>query len=141
MPPWSSHSALTAASWLLGALLQNCNRRQRLAFEELEKGAAGGGDVTDAIGDAELVDRGDRVTAACNRKGVRLGNGERECARAGGERVQLENADRAVPDDAARAGDDRPQREYALGADIENALTVAHVAGRLDAWRRPGRHF
>jgi|GEM_PF-3863224 len=48
---------------------QRRNRRQRLAFQELEEGAASGRDVAHLVGDAEFVDGGDGVATA--------GDGER----------------------------------------------------------------
>src|ERR1700759_4497477 len=44
-----------------------------LAFEELEAGAAAGGDVSDLVGIAGLVDGRDRVAAADDGDGVLVG--------------------------------------------------------------------
>src|SRR2546429_242626 len=71
------------------ALLQDRHRGQFLAFEEFEEGAAGGRDVADAIRDAELVDRGDRVAASGDGKGGRLGDRPREFPGPGGKGVEL----------------------------------------------------
>ena len=54
-----------------GAGLQHRHGRQRLALEELEERAARGRDVGDAVGDAELVDRRERVAAAGDRERAR----------------------------------------------------------------------
>ena len=62
------------------------DRRELAAFEELEERAAGGRDVGDAVGDAELVDRGDRVAAARDRERGRRGDRLGERLRAAGER-------------------------------------------------------
>src|SRR3954467_7756926 len=55
--------------------LEDLQRRQSLAFEDLEEGAAAGGDVADVLVDAVLGNGGEGVAAA----------GDREC-RAGGDR-------------------------------------------------------
>src|SRR5262245_32096764 len=46
---------------------QHLDARQRLAFEPLQKGAAGGRDIGEPLGHAGAVERGDRVAAACDR--------------------------------------------------------------------------
>src|SRR5690348_13168141 len=53
-------------------------RRKRLALQELEERAARRGDVIHVAGDAELVDRRDRVPAAGDGKGLRARDGARE---------------------------------------------------------------
>ena len=50
------------------ASLEDLDRRQRLAFEELEERAAAGRDVADSLGDAVLGDRRQRVAAAGDRE-------------------------------------------------------------------------
>src|SRR5687768_2356887 len=75
------------------------DRREFLAFEEFEKRAAGGRDVADLLVDLELVDRGHGVAAARDRERFRAGDGLRHGLGALGERLLLEHADRAVPDD------------------------------------------
>src|SRR3954451_3548775 len=82
---------------LIGARLERRDRRECLAFEEFEERAAGGGDVVDVAGDAELVDRRDRVAAAGDGVSLRFRDGARERLGAFGKRVVLEHADRAVP--------------------------------------------
>ena len=88
------------------------DRRQRLALEEFEERAAAGRDVADPVGDAELGDRGERVAAAGDRERVRCRDRLGDGLRAAGERVELEHADRPVPDDRAGLGDDRLQRRH-----------------------------
>ena len=83
---------------------QGFDAGQLLAFEELEAGAAAGGDVGDLVGYAGLVDGGDRVAAADDGGGGlvrrnRLGDG----VGADGEARELEDAGRAVPHDGAGA--------------------------------------
>ena len=55
--------------------LQRGHRRQGLAFEEFEEGAATGGDVRDIVLDAVLVDGRERVAATGDRE--RLARGDR----------------------------------------------------------------
>src|SRR3954468_19230899 len=97
--PWPR--VATENGLTIGARLERRDRGQRLAFEELEERAAGGRDVVDAALQAELVDRGGRVAPACARERVRLGDGAADGVRAPGEGVELEHAERAVPDDGA----------------------------------------
>src|SRR5690606_22461809 len=87
-----------------------CERRdrgQRLALEELEEGAAAGGDVGHAVGDPVLVDRGQRVAAAGDRKRIRRRDRARQGFGALAEGVELEHANRPVPDHGAGPGDQR----------------------------------
>src|SRR5256885_12687337 len=72
------------------ALLEDRHRRQCLALEEFEEGAARGRDVADAIRDTELVDRGDRVATSGDGKGGRFGDRLRELSGSGGKGVELE---------------------------------------------------
>src|SRR3989442_7690729 len=74
------------------ALLQDRHRRQCLALEEFEEGAAGGRDVADAIRDTELVDRGDRVAASGDGKRGRFGDRPRELSGPSGTGIELEHA-------------------------------------------------
>ena len=71
---------LPTASQPLRARLQHRHRRQRLAFEELEEGAAAGRDVADPVRDAELRDGGERVAAAGDRERRRLRRSPRAIA-------------------------------------------------------------
>ena len=52
--------------------------RQGLAFEELEEGAAAGGDVVDAPAHAEARDRRQRVAATGDAEGGAGGDGRAE---------------------------------------------------------------
>ena len=53
---------------------QRRDARQRPAAEELERRAAAGRDVRDAVGDAGLLDRRDRVAAADDRRALHRGH-------------------------------------------------------------------
>src|SRR5690606_15031725 len=109
------------------ALLEHGNGRKTLALEELEEGAAAGGDIRDPVADAELLDGCERIAAARDRERVARRDGLGDAARAGREFRMLEHADRAVPDD--RAGLREPSRVRLRRArtDVED-----HVA-RADA--------
>ena len=83
---------------------------QLLALEVLEAGATAGGDVAERrLVEAERADRGRGVAAADHREPVDLGQRLGDRAGAGGERVGLEDAHRAVPEHGARTGV-RPRR-------------------------------
>ena len=82
-----------------------CHARELLALEQLERGAAAGGDPRDAVGDAGLVDGAHRVAAADDREAVAVGDRPRDRERALGEARPLEDAHRAVPEDRLRGRD------------------------------------
>src|SRR5690242_11153133 len=85
----------------IGARLERGDCRKGLALEELEEGAAGGRDVVDIVGDAELVDRRHRIAAARDRVRLRFCDRARERLCTFGERFILEYTDRPIPDDRA----------------------------------------
>ena len=84
------------------AFLQDEDRRQSLALDELEERAAAGGDVGDPGPEAVLLAARDRIPATGEREG--LAACDRPCcfARALTELMVLEDADRAIPDDGTR---------------------------------------
>ena len=57
------------------AFFKNSDGWQGFAFEEFQEGTAAGGDVADVVVDVELGDGGQRVAAAGNREGFRVGDG------------------------------------------------------------------
>src|SRR5690606_25550665 len=67
-------------------ILERGDGGQAFAFEELEEGAAAGRDIGDIVGDAELLDGGERIAAARDRERAARGHRLRDPARAGGER-------------------------------------------------------
>src|SRR6266702_6408139 len=85
----------------LSPRFQNFDRRQLLALEEFEEGAAARRNIADLVMDAVLGDRRERVAAACNRERRRLGDRVSQRLRAVAELVEFEYADRAVPHDRA----------------------------------------
>src|SRR5581483_492043 len=97
--PWPGVRTLSCLS--IGARFERRDRRQFLALQEFEECATGGRDVVDVRGNAELVDRRDRVAAAGDGVGLRPGDGARQRLGAFGEGLVLEHADRSVPDDGA----------------------------------------
>src|SRR5690606_15125155 len=104
----------TGSGALCGALLQDSDRGERLAFQELEEGAAAGRDIPNLVCDAVLRDRRQRITTPGNGESRRRGDGPRQRLRAAREGVELEHAHRAVPDDRARRLE---QAGQALGRD------------------------
>ena len=69
---------------MTGSLVrQRLDARQRLPAEELERGAAAGRDVRDAIGDAGLVDGRHRIAAADDRRALDVRHRLRDAERAG----------------------------------------------------------
>ena len=102
-----------------------------LAFEELEGGAAAGGDVAHLGRLAGLLDRGDRVAAADDRRAaVRLDRRDRVADAVGalGERRELEAAHRAVPDDRLGALDGLAEERDRLRTDVKAHPAVRDVA-------------
>src|ERR1700749_2589102 len=83
-------------------LLQRRNGWKLLALDELEESAAARRDVGNPILDVVFLDRRQRVAAACKRKGfaARDGMRYRPCPLA--ELLELEDADRSVPQDGTR---------------------------------------
>src|SRR5262245_49812179 len=47
---------------------QGCHTREHAAAEELQRRAATGGDVSDLVGEAGFLDRGNRVAASDDRR-------------------------------------------------------------------------
>src|SRR5690606_24684294 len=58
-----------------GSLLEDFDCGKDFAFEELEEGAAAGGDVADTVTDAIFGDGGERVAAASDGEGFGVGDG------------------------------------------------------------------
>src|SRR5262245_34475659 len=65
-------------------------------LEQLEGRAAARGDVVDVVDEAELRQRGRRVTASHDGERLRVGDGLGDGTGAGGEALVLEHAHRAV---------------------------------------------
>src|SRR6266540_919738 len=87
-------------------LAERDDTRQLAAAEEFQRCAAAGRDVRDAIGDARLGDRGNRVAAADDGRSFDLRDGPRHFDRALRERVDLEHTHRAIPGHRPGARDD-----------------------------------
>src|SRR5690606_20105459 len=93
-----------AGSWLGDAgrpLFQNRDRRQLLALEKFEEGAAARGDVWDGGFDAVLLDGRERGAGAGDRERGAAGDRLCEDARALAELVEFEHPNRPVPHDRA----------------------------------------
>jgi hypothetical protein len=93
--------AVDDAEAAFAELGQDLERRQRLALQHLQEGAAAGGDVAHVLLDAVLGDRGQGVAAAGDAEGAGWRRWRGPWSRCRGEGVELEHADRAVPDDGA----------------------------------------
>src|SRR5436853_4689458 len=99
----SGDAAIDARRGMRMASIQNVQRREVPALQELQRRPAAGADVADLVGQAELLD-GRRAVAATDDGGGavllrRLGHRLGHRLRPGLERLLLEYAHRAVPDD------------------------------------------
>ncbi len=117
---------------LLGALLQDLESGQLFAFEHFQEGAAAGGDVADAVGDAVFGNRRQGIAAARDGEGRAAGDGLGQHLGAVGEGVELEHAHRAVPDDGARGLELGRQLGRSLGTDVEYEVVSGHILGVFD---------
>ena len=108
------------------------HRGQLLALDELEKCAAAGGNVGDAVLDAVLLDGGERIATTRERERLAARDGVRQRARAFPELIELEYAHRAVPENRTGLGDQLGQLLRAVRADVENHLVARDFAHRLD---------
>src|SRR3954468_8014138 len=90
---------------------QYLDPREGLAFEPFQESAARRRHIAEAIGDASLVEGGDRVAPATDRDELaclcELGRRFRDLDGAGVEWLFLEGAERAVPHQRLRSGQDR----------------------------------
>ena len=120
------HQATTSGC----AVLQDLDARQLAALEELERGAAAGGDVREARRQAELLDGGHGVAAADHHGGTGLraiGQEARHGARAVAEGGHLEDAQRAVPEDRLRVRQGRLEGHPRLGTDVHRRPRVGDL--------------
>src|SRR5690606_25472684 len=111
--------------------------RQLLAFDELERRTAAGGDVIDALDHlfTRELDRRRAVAAADDGEAADLGQRARDGERALGERLRLEEAHRAVPEHRLGADELFFYERDRLGADVERHLAGGN-RGRLDRLTR-----
>ena len=73
----------------------------------------------DAVGDAGLLHRGNRITAADDGGSLHSGDGLGDRVRAGREGVDLEDAHRTIPDDGLRVGNCRGVRGDRRRSDVD----------------------
>src|SRR3954452_19230686 len=124
----------------IGLLLQRGQPRELLALEVLQAGAATGGDVAEPrLVDAQPPDRCGGVTAADDGQRIRqrrdrLGDAEG----AGGKRLELEHAHRAVPEHRLRAVEPLAEQRDRLRSDVETLATRGDRVGRHDVGLRVG---
>src|SRR6266403_1830307 len=114
-----------------GPLFENLHRGKLLAFEEFEKSAAAGGNVTYAVLDPVFGDRRQRVAASGDGKCRRFGDRQRQRSSAFAEGIDFKHTDRAVPDDRSRLGNDGLQRHKGVRTDVQNHGVAADVRDRL----------
>src|SRR4051812_28901262 len=114
-------------SGLLFGVEQGLDARQLLSLQQLQRCSPSGRDPVDPVLQAELVQRRDRVAAADHggpwRSGDRFGDG----LGAGGERLHLEGAHRAIPEDGAGAGNRLRVAAGAARADVEPHPALRHL--------------
>jgi hypothetical protein len=115
---------------LTPAIPQRDHAGQRLALDQLERGAASRRDVGDVIGHAGHVDGGHGVAAAHHRGGVRAGHSAGHRQRTLRERLQLEHAHRPVPEDRLGGGQARRVQLGRGRADVEPHPAVGDLADR-----------
>src|ERR1700716_934382 len=104
------------------SFLEDFDPRELAAFEELEGGAAAGGDVGDLVGHSHLRTGCCRVAAADHGAGSPaggLGESFGDCQRSRGELGHLEEPHRPVPEDGLRAQDALPVLLARFRADVE----------------------
>src|SRR3954471_10537192 len=122
--PAGERARRAAARSTRGALLQDFECRERLAFQHLEEGAATGGDVTHVLLDAVLGDGGQRVAAAGDAERIRVGDCAGDGLGALGEGIELEHAHGAVPDDGAGGLQLLRQAGRGLRADVQDQVVI-----------------
>ena len=106
----------------MGALLEDFDGRQFLAFEELEEGAAAGGNVGNFVFDAVFGDGGERVAASGNRERPRRRNCPGHALGTRAELIELEYSDRPIPDYGSRRVQNESEIFARLWTDIEDQI-------------------
>src|SRR3569623_1367277 len=115
----------------LRALFQDRDGRQFLTFQKFQKRAAAGRDVRDLVGDAVFRHGRQRVAATGNGESRALGDRLRERLGALAELIELEHADRTVPDDGAGVLQNLRELFRRLGTDVENHVVLGDLADLL----------
>src|SRR5262245_36646844 len=109
-------------------LVERLDPRQRQAGEELERGTSAGRDVRHLPREPELLDGRGRVAASHDGHGLRRREGLGHPARAVRERLDLEAAERAVPEHGPRRRERAGEQLGRLRPDVDAGL----VADDLD---------
>src|SRR5450830_2164099 len=108
--------------------LQDCDAGEGLALEELQAGAAAGGDVTETglVEAEDAYGRGGVATTDDRERAVRAGVDESlsDCTGARRERLELEHAGRTVPDNGLRVKDLAPEQLGRGRADVQADAAV-----------------
>src|SRR5829696_4726828 len=122
--------AVTGASLSVG---QDTEPGQLAALEELERGTAAGADVpVGGLVEAQLPDRGGRVTAPDDRQAVDGADGLGHAAGAGLERGELEDAHRSVPEHGAGVAQLPAEGLDGARTDVQALLIGGDLLGRDD---------
>src|SRR5579859_132501 len=133
--------SVRASLQVRGAPLEHRDGGQRLAFHELEKRPAPRRHIGNPILDSVLLDGRQRIAAAGERERLAAGDRLRDGAGAFAELLELEHADRPVPDDGARRLEQRAEAIGAVGTDIQDHLVGAHFSHRAHVGVRGGREL
>ena len=127
LPAISGVRELSVPPPLRRGVLERLHAGQNLALDELERRAAAGREVIDAVLQAEARERGGRVAPAHHREARRGGNSLGDGARPGGERLQLESSHRPVPEHGARLPDHAGVPLSRGGPDVEADPAVGDI--------------
>src|SRR5690606_41653570 len=120
--------------------LEHGDPGELLALQELQARAATGRDVAELrLVEAETAHRGGRVATAHDREAVRVGHRLGDGPRTTRERLELEDAHRAVPHDRARRADRLGESLARGGADVEADPVRGERVGRDDLVPSGGR--
>src|SRR3954449_4898424 len=108
-------------------IVEHLHTWQALALQQLERCAAAGRQMVDAIAEAELLQRGTGVAATDDGRTGRVRDGFRHSARSCRERLHLERAHRTVPEDRPGSFNLFRIRLDGLRADVEPHPAIGHV--------------
>src|SRR5436190_13497457 len=114
----------------MSALLEDLDARQRLALQELERRPAARGEMVEGILEPETLHGEEAVSSTDDGERLRPGDRRRDAARSGGERLQLEDAHRSVPQDRARVRDRARELLHGAGPDVEAFSALRDRVGR-----------
>src|SRR6185437_1035516 len=111
------------------ALFKYLHGRQFFAFEKLQERAASSRNVGYPVINAIFLDCSDGVAATRQSEGLGIGNGHGDGLGTGTELIELEHADRPIPDNSAGFHDNVRQLLSALRTNIKNHLIIDNRIG------------